>query len=92
MSREEELEKEWRLQVSKALVGIDAKADEIEKDVQKIQIELARQGGFNIIKRVGVLEGKVENLNNFKSRVITAVVVAQFLIGIILAGIKFFIE
>lgn len=74
MSREEELEKEWREGVTERLVSI-------EQSLKNVEIRTAEMHASDVVERVRKLESKVSILESFKVKIVTAFVVIQVLIG-----------
>lgn len=80
--KEAELEKEWRQAVS-------SKLNSIEDSLHGVEVALAEIGAAKVVARVEELEKIVSGLQNFRIKVVTAVVVAQALIGVVFAVAKF---
>lgn len=74
MSREEELEREWR-------EGVTERLSSIEKSLKNVEIQTAEIHASNVVDRVRKLEAKVDILESFKVKIVTAFVVIQVVVG-----------
>jgi len=92
MPKEDELEREWRLLVSKKLDDIDGKADSIEKDLHAIEIELSNMSAIKLVPRLEKLEEQVSSLEAFKGKLVAVVIAVQMIAAAIWGLIKFTIS
>ena len=92
MPKEDELEREWRLLVSKKLDDIDGKADSIEKDLHAIEIELSNMSAIKLVPRLEKLEQQVSSLEAFKGKLVAVVIAVQMIAAAVWGLIKFTIS
>lgn len=92
MPKEDDLEREWRVLVSNKLDQIDKKADSIEKDIHRVELELANLTAVKLIPRVERLEQKVGHLESFRGKIIAVVVSVQILAGAVWGLFKVFLD
>lgn len=76
MSREEELEREWRQAVTTKLNSID-------ETVKQVELSVATLVASRLSSRISEAEKELENLRSFKTKVVATVVAVQVVFGVI---------
>lgn len=68
------------------------KTEAIDRDLNQINLTMAKQNVESLQEQIKDLDAKVEALETFKTKVLTGLIVAQIVISLVVAGLNFYLR